>query len=320
MTEKWKRVSGSTLKIVGIITMFIDHLGLAVIGRMLSIYSGEQLVHLNSIYSVTRSIGRLAFPIFCFLLVEGFDKTRSKAKYLFRLGIFALISEIPYDLAFSATVLEFGHQNVYFTLFLGLLALCAYVSMDKHKLPVPVRWLMCVVGVAVSGAWLTKFSWQYVQRYILFNFPGLTIFGNTITTTTVFWVICVLAVTFLICCFWRMGADKMLSVGTNLAVLSLIMTLADLIHTDYTGMGVLTITVMYIFRRYNAAAMAGGCVVLVFKSLKEFSAFLTLIPIAMYNGKRGLKLKYVFYIFYPAHLLLFWLATWLMGTAFISVF
>lgn len=306
---------------VGIITMFIDHLGLAVIARMMRVtLAGERLVQLNSVYSAMRSIGRLAFPIFCFLLVEGFEKTRSKAKYLFRLGIFALISEVPFDLAFSATVLEFGHQNVYFTLFLGLLSLCAYVSMDKRRLPVLVRWLVSAMGVVVSGAWLAKFSWQYVQRYILFKFPRLTIFGNAVTMTTIFWMICVFMAAVLICCRWRMGTEKMLSIGTDIAVLFLLMTLADLLHTDYSGMGVLTITVMYILRHYNVLAMAGGCVVLTVKSFTEIPAFGTLIPIAMYNGKRGLKLKYFFYVFYPAHLLLLWLAAWLMGTAYISVF
>ena len=321
MKEEWRRFSGSTLKMVGIVTMFIDHLGLAVIARMMRVtLAGERPVYLNSIYLVMRSIGRLAFPIFCFLLVEGFDKTRNKTKYLFRLGIFALISEIPFDLAFSATVLEFRHQNVYFTLFLGLLSLCAYVSMDKHRLPVPVRWLMSAMGVVVSSAWLAKFSWQYVQRYILFKFPRLMIFGNAVTVTTVFLMICIITVTILICYRGRMGTEKMLSVGTDLAVLSLLMTLADLLHTDYSGMGVLTITVMYILRHYNVLAMAGGCVVLTLKSLTEIPAFGALIPIAIYNGKRGLKLKYFFYVFYPAHLLLLWLAAWLMGTAFIPVF
>lgn len=303
---------------VGIITMFIDHLGLAVIGRF--IFSGVRPEYLYSVYSVMRSIGRLAFPIFCFLLVEGFDKTRSKANYLFRLGIFALVSEIPYDLAFSARVLEFGHQNVYFTLFLGLFSLCAYAFMEKHTLPVPARWLMCAVGVVVSSAWMAKFSWQYVQRYILFRLPGLTVFGNAVTVTTVFWVICVPVVIFLLCYRGRMGTDRMLSFGTDLAILFLLMTLADLLHTDYSGMGVLTITVMYILRNYNVLAMAGGCVVLTLKSLTEIPAFCMLIPIALYNGERGLKIKYFFYVFYPAHLLLLWLAALFMGKAFIPVF
>ncbi|MCH5187481.1 MAG: hypothetical protein J1F63_03705 [Oscillospiraceae bacterium] len=316
LIREWKKVSGSTLKMVGIITMLIDHLGLAIIARMMM--TGQP--QLSSVYSVMRSIGRLGFPIFCFLLVEGFDKTRSRAKYLFRLGIFALISEVPYDLAFSATVLEFNHQNVYFTLFLGLLSLCAYVSIEKHELPALVRWVMSTVGVVVSAAWMTRLSWHLAQRYILSNFPMLAIFGDTVSVAAIFCVICIFIVGLLLYCRRSMGADKMLNAGTNLAILFLVVILADLLHTDYRGMGVLTITAMYILRNYNVLAMAGGCVVLMFKGLNEIPAFWTLIPIAMYNGKRGLKLKYFFYVFYPAHLLLLWGVAWLMGKAFIPVF
>lgn len=318
MTESWRKVSGSTLKMVGVITMFIDHLGLAVIGRM--IRSGGQPDYLHSVYSVMRWIGRLAFPIFCFLLVEGFARTRNRAKYLLRLGIFALISEVPYDLAFRATVLEFDHQNVYFTLFLGLLSLCAYVWLERQRLPVLVRWFLCLVGVAVSGAWLTKTFWHPVQKYILIPLSRLTAFPNAVTEAMMFWGICVFAVIALFCYRRRRGTEKLLRAGTNLAILFLLMTVADLLHTDYMGMGVLTITVMYLLRKDPVQAMAGGCALLILKGLREIPAFCTLIPIAMYNGTRGRQLKYVFYAFYPVHLLLLWFVAWCMGTAFIPVF
>lgn len=243
----WRGISGSTVKLVGIITMFIDHLAAAVLARVL-LSPGGWSDQLYDIYSFMRMVGRLGFPIFCFLLVEGFGKTGSRAKYALRMGIFALVSEIPFDLAFNATVLEFGYQNVYFTLLLGMLALCTYDFLQKHKMPTPVKWLLC--GVA----------------------------------------------------------------------LLLFMGLAELLQTDYGGMGVLTITVIYIFRNYKVLAIAGGCIVLTIMNLNEIPAFLTLIPVAEYNGKRGLKLKYFFYAFYPVHLLLLWLVAWFMGTSSIPVF
>ena len=97
------------LKCIAVITMIIDHTGAV-------LFPGDLIF---------RYIGRISFPIFCFLLVEGFSHTRDVRKYMFRLGLFALISEIPYDLAFRNTVFEYEHQNVFFTLFLGVVMMYA---------------------------------------------------------------------------------------------------------------------------------------------------------------------------------------------------
>ncbi len=93
-----------TLKCIAITSMLIDHIGAVLFPQ----------------YEFLRIIGRLAFPIFAYLLVEGFFYTRDVKKYLLRLGLFALISEVPFDLAFNGAILEFSHQNVFFTLFLGI--------------------------------------------------------------------------------------------------------------------------------------------------------------------------------------------------------
>lgn len=74
-----------------------------------------------SISDVFHWIGRIAFPLFCFLLVQGFSYTKSKRKYALRLGIFALISEVPYDMAFNNCILSLRNNNVFFTLLVGLI-------------------------------------------------------------------------------------------------------------------------------------------------------------------------------------------------------
>ena len=106
-----KGLSGSTLKLIAIITMLIDHIGAAVIARLLIAGQGSEMLY--KIYYAMRAVGRVAFPIFCFLLVEGFFYTGSRKKYALRLFGFALLSEIPFDLAFSGKILEFGYQNVF---------------------------------------------------------------------------------------------------------------------------------------------------------------------------------------------------------------
>ena len=116
-------ISGSTLKLIAIVSMLIDHTAATVIRALLISASPDWQPGLRTLYSVSRDIGRLAFPIFCFLLVEGFLHTRNPKKYAGRLFLFALISEIPFDLALQSGWFDPGKQNVYFTLLIGLLVL-----------------------------------------------------------------------------------------------------------------------------------------------------------------------------------------------------
>lgn len=137
MTERNIRgLSGGSLKIIALITMIIDHVTAVLINP----------VQYPVWYGLGRMAGRLSFPIYCFLLVEGYCHTRNVKNYLERLFLFALLSEIPYDLTFYHTVFYPAQQNVFFTLFFGLLLL--YV-LDKASVSENNNTKMLAAGIII---------------------------------------------------------------------------------------------------------------------------------------------------------------------------
>ena len=126
--------SGTTLKYIACGTMLLDHIGASCIESRYSYYTAAPSA-LVTLDLVLRLIGRLAFPIFCFLLVEGFLHTHSLRQYAGRMLAFALVSELPFDLAFFHTLIYRGHQNVYWTLFFGLCALGCLRHCGERSAP-----------------------------------------------------------------------------------------------------------------------------------------------------------------------------------------
>ena len=237
-------MSTFALKLVAIITMLIDHVTAVLVPSD------------SEIYIVGRVIGRLAFPIFIFLLVEGFYNTRNVKKYLTRLGIFAFISELPFDLAFYNSFLDgvsikadlsnmfkdanlfdvvvgrfMKHQNIFFTLFIGLLAIWIMSEVEK----------------------------KYSKNMFYVNI-----------------------------------INALITIGFSI--------IAALLRTDYGFTGVLLIVAFYLFRG-SKPLLVIALLILSGNIVQAFSA-LSIIPIAFYNGKKGKSMKFFFYAFYPAHILL----------------
>lgn len=99
-----KMFTSESLKIVALICMLIDHAGATLFPQC----------------DILRSIGRVSFPLYAFLLAQGCKHTHSMERYLLGLGIFALISEIPYDLAFGNSINFLDQTNIFYTLFLSV--------------------------------------------------------------------------------------------------------------------------------------------------------------------------------------------------------
>lgn len=139
MSAKKFGINGFTLKMIAVVTMLIDHIGATIVERYL--YSGYEYgiflddstwYQLERLDYILRAIGRIAFPIYCFLIVEGFLHTRSIKKYVLRLFGCAILSEIPYDLAFNQSFFAIYSNNVFLTLGLGLLAIYGMDYVDKN--------------------------------------------------------------------------------------------------------------------------------------------------------------------------------------------
>nr|MCR5452203.1 conjugal transfer protein TraX [Lachnospiraceae bacterium] len=156
-------------------------------------------------------------------------------KYALRLAIFAVISELPFDIGLMGGIYKPDHNNVFFTLLIGLLMI----------------WLMETVKEKLNG-----------EKQIL----AVIIYALTVAAAC----------------------------GT-----------AYFIKSDYIHVGVLTIACFYVLRlkREWSTTAAVSCLTLLGSSLEAF-AFADVFILKVYNGQRGRNLKFFFYIFYPAHLLL----------------
>lgn len=221
-----KFINSFYLKIIGIVTMTIDHIGYV-------LYPNNETL---------RIIGRIAFPIFAFLIAEGFRHTSDKYKYLLRLTVFALVIQAPFFINDFLDLNILGVNvptNIFFTLALGLYAL---IILNESK----------------------KNYWQ----------------------------------------------------------LLLVVLLAFLFDVDYGLYGVILIVIMYYFKDallalvvigYNLIFYFGRDIFptifaydtykLRFSSIQVFS-IMSVLFIIMYNSKRGIKMKYFFYIYYPLHLII----------------
>lgn len=227
--EKIRILSGSSLKLIALITMLIDHTAAVLLVRTEAAITPLFCIgsHPITIYYLCRLAGRLAFPIYAFLISEGYIHTRNKIKYGVSLFIFALISEIPWNLEHIGFWL-YENQNVFFTLLLGYIGICA------------------------------------IEEY-------------------------------------RSDYKRMAVCLTALLALSIIL------KADYGCSGFGFIIFLHITRKQNLVqAIVGSC----FLS-SSWKAGLAFIPINMYNGKRGFikgkVFKYIFYIAYPAHMLILYI-------------
>lgn len=227
--SKFGFLSSNVLKVIAVIAMVIDHSAV--------VFSLEPM-------ALFRGIGRLAFPIFAFLIAQGAVRSKNRLKYILRLTVFAFISEIPFDLAFGESWFDMKSQNVYFTLTLGLLSCITYDFLSKKNLGILALVSTFIFGL---GAFFLRSD---------YGFMGVIV----ITLMAVF----------------SSAAPSVKFIGLTLSAF-----MTSIVYMPPLGFGFLQ---------------------------AQLPAVLSAVPLSLYNGKRGKRVnKYIFYAFYPAHILVLFL-------------
>lgn len=186
---KQRLLSQEALKLIACVTMLIDHFGAVIVPYLPVPYMVE-------LYYVCRAIGRIAFPIYAFLLAEGMHHTRNPKKYILRLAAGILLAEFVFDMVLFGGI-TWENQNVMLTLTLGaVMLLCAGKVQNrelKYLLALPFAFLAELL-CCDYGAWgiLTIAVFYFVDRLpmqllciaaINWLIPSLeiTVFGRNIS-------------------------------------------------------------------------------------------------------------------------------------------
>ena len=164
------RLSCNMLKLIACVFMLIDHVGFGIIRNYMLVHQMDMMpdkfTRYQNAYDICNGIGRLAFPIFAFFLVEGFFHTRNVYKYAARLLVFAVISELPFDLGLFGVAAKWDHQNILLSFFIALLMLIIirYIESNTMGLSAGVVWFACICAVIafceLSVYIHTDYSWK----------------------------------------------------------------------------------------------------------------------------------------------------------------
>ncbi len=171
-SERKYGMTGAALKNAAYVSMFIDHFFAVIFLNYMNLHlvNGGWDPRLLPIYRAGRAIGRIAFILFAFLIVEGFLHTRSRARFLLRLFLFALLSEIPFDLAFSGKMIAWKSQNIYWTLFLGVLLLTLWEYLSRYRSVLVKMGRILIVIAFCAAAFLGATDYRFMGVLLILTF------------------------------------------------------------------------------------------------------------------------------------------------------
>lgn len=286
------------LKMIALFCMALDHIAAIVLTAWQNTLIKDTPLYIfdNFLIIFLRLIGRLAFPIFCFFIVEGLIHTRNVYKYAFRLLLLALLSEIPFDLAHTAKFIDFNDQNVFWTLFLGLVAIyCIEGLYRKFKLKKPALYLLIFIIALLADLVAYTINCDYGA------FGVTTIIIIYLVGKKEYFMPFVINGLALINFYFVLINLKGIDYGENA-------DLAPIAFAVYITF-VLTVSSVALFftkfiKNKNSRKMYAACVTLSAMSFDEAAALVNVLLMKYYNGEKGKKIGWIFYLFYPLHFLI----------------
>jgi hypothetical protein len=294
-------MSAFTLKIIALITMIIDHVAVVlVVWDLIPV----------QVTSITRDIGRLSFPIFAYMIANGWQHTRSKKKYFSMMVLFACISQIPYTLTFypvnqmqlrpTETAFHFPYysmiQIAVLSIFIVLSIAVYYFLILKMKKELSLVFL--IISLAIAPIYLKLFNvWFLSSELNIFYTLALGIYA----------IYC-----------WDLFIPLQKRPLHEYALLLPLIMFCLFMRPDYGVAGVALILALYIFQNKwmkCAAICAWGMLFYGFGLImpdgmlfQNWNSAIATVAVAifllLYNGKKGFSMKIFFYTFYPAHLMI----------------
>lgn len=283
------------LKLIAMGAMCADHIG-AVLGS-----NGWWILSFDS-YDPLRMIGRIAFPIYAYLLVNGWQKTRDRSKYLSRMLLFACISQIPFTMAFYPVNL----------MSLAMTNQETWIRICVTGLYLAVLVVLILLLYLANRKGSSKWSALWCVIALLITIPQIQINGIRILSESlnVFYTLAfgLMVMNFLEETF--VEKKRSLCMSVILAAGLLTSLLFVIRSADYGLAGAALVVALYLLKKGKVYQVFAVCIwsllyygFVIGNTTNAICACLAVIPILLYNGKKGLDIKYPFYWFYPVHLL-----------------
>lgn len=271
------------MKLLAVCSMLVDHTAIFLYPHFIA----------KEPYVWLRGAGRLAFPIFAFLIVNGYQKTHDVKRYLTRLVAFAAISQIPYTLVDRIVPIPEAVTDV----------------------SLGARWFVCVILIAVvCAAWLGTVRadgtvlWPLLALTLAMlrvRYAGIHILDSDVN---VFYTLSLgLSLIALADACMKPQRDWVKLLLQALALFSAFFLIRD--NMDYRTLGVALIFSIWLARgsRFSqAAVILLWCVVEYIVAGNPIGHFviaaLSVVPVLLYKGRQGPPLKMAFYVLYPLHM------------------